>query len=43
MPWESSNYIIDVDMKTDEILIKTKNKKYYKVWNTNEKLFKKNR
>jgi hypothetical protein len=33
MPWESSNYIIDVDMKTDEIIIKTKNKKYYKRFN----------
>lgn len=30
MPWDASNYQIDVDMKTEEIIIKTLNKKYYK-------------
>lgn len=30
MPWEASNYQIDYDAKSDEIIVKTLNKKYYK-------------
>lgn len=30
MHWNPSNYTIDVDLKTNEIIIKTLNKKYYK-------------
>jgi protein DPCD len=30
MPWEASNYKLDVDLKLDELIIRTVNKKYYK-------------
>ena len=30
MPWEASNYQVEVDANTDEIVIRTLNKKYFK-------------
>ena len=36
LPWEASNYLVEVDKEKDEVVVKTQNKKYYKRFSIND-------